>query len=239
MNTRTSLVRIASFLALTTAAAGCNGSSTSAISAAEGGTVTASTHDVAIPAMSLATDTEVTVETADASGYPELEGALPEVLRIEPEGTVLEVPATVTIHADFTGAGADDSVSVYQLRDVDGVSTWSPMESSTDAETGDVTVSVSRFAPLAVTVTAASSAAEIRGTLSWGSGDPAAEAPVQLYQADTLVTETTTGADGSFSFADLEPGAYRVVVDYECSLDEAVEVAAGDVEELTLTLCGG
>jgi len=129
-------------------------------------------------------------------------------------------------------------VSVFQLRDVDGVTGWSPVESSSDAETGDVSVSVSRFAPLAVAVTEASSAAEIRGTLSWGSGDPAAEAPVQLYQGDTLVTETTTGADGSFSFADLEPGTYRVVVDYECTIDEAVDVAAGDVEELALTLCG-
>lgn len=239
MTTRTITLRFAPLLALTLALAGCNGSSASTISAAEGGTIEASTHDVAIPAMALATDTEVTVETAEASAYPALENARPEVLRIEPAGTVLEVPATVTIHADFIDADAEEAVAIHQLQDVDGVESWTRLEASRDEASGDVTVSIRRFAPLGVVVTEPASTGTIQGTIAWGSGDPVAEGPVELYQGDTLVADTTTGADGGFAFADLDAGSYRVVMDYECSIDEAVTLEAGATEELTLTLCGG
>jgi hypothetical protein len=203
--------------------------------AEEGGTVVAPTFELSIPAMALPTDTTISLETAQASDYPALEGSLPEVLRIEPEGTVLELPATIVIDSDFIGAETGDIVSVSQL--VDGV--WSPRESANVS--GGVSVSVTVFAPIAVALRAIEipTNGEIRGTVSWGEGTPAGGAPVQLLRGETLVTstyaDTTTGA---FSFADLEPGTYTVLIDYECRLEQAVELTSGETENLELVLCG-
>lgn len=219
-------------------AVGCADTRTSAggtIVASEGGSVTADSHAVTIPAGSLAADTEVTLSTAPASDYPALAGSLASVLLLEPEGTVLELPASVVIEDGFLGVGSEASVSVWQLSRVDG-ERWTPIESSRDAGSGDVTVSVTRFAPLAVTVTEAPSGSSIVGTLSWGDGTPVDGAPVQLAQGGSVLTTATTGADGSFAFADLTPGDYQLVVDYECMLEETVTVAAGPTE-VDLTLC--
>lgn len=231
--------RLASLLAASLAFLGCDDSRTSSgpIRASEGGTVIAASHTVDIPANALASDTEVTLETAPASGYPALEGSLAEVLRIEPEGTVLEVPASLTIHGSFVGAASAASVTVRQLTSVDGVSLWSPIESARDAASGDLTVSVTRFAPLAVVVSETPSGAAITGTLRWGDGSPVDGAPVELHQGGSLLTTATTDAAGTFSFADLTPGAYELSIDYECMLTEPVTVAAGAPTEVELTLC--
>lgn len=220
--------------------AGCNGATSGLIVAAEGGVVRSDTAEVAIPAMSLAVDTEVTLETAPASDYPALDNARPEVVRIQPEGTVLELPATVTLRSGLIGAGADDSVTIHQLRDVDGVQSWQPVEHTLDEATGDATVSVTRFAPLAIVVAPPSSLGTIGGTLLWGhDSSPVESAPVQLIAADAIVAETTTDAAGAFSFGDLDAGSYTVSINYECMVSETVELAAGATEELSLVLCGG
>lgn len=227
------------FSALVLALAGCNGATSALVVAAEGGVVSSDTAEVAIPAMSLVADTEVTLETAPASDYPALDNARPEVVRIQPEGTVLELPATVTVRAALIGAGADDRVSIHQLRDVDGVESWQPVESSLDEASGDASVSVTRFAPLAIVVEAPGTTGEIHGTLLWAHDEsPAESAPVQLWAADAVVADTTTDASGAFAFPDLEPGTYTVSIDYECMVEQTVELAAGATEELSLLLCG-
>ena len=209
------------------------------IVAATGGSVTGSVYRLAIPAMALPADAEVTLETASASTYPTLAGALPEVLRIQPEGTVLEHAATVTIRGDFIDAAAGDTISVSQLLAGDGVSIWQPLESTRDAATGDVAVSVTLFSPLAVVVAhPAAGAGGIRGTLHWGDASAAPAAPIQLFQGTSLLRTTTTDAAGGFSFADLSAGEYRIVVEYECHLEQPVTVTAGTTTQQNLVICG-
>jgi hypothetical protein len=115
------------------------------VAAAEGGTVRASSHDIAIPARALGGDVEVTLATDDISGYPPLANARPDVLRIDPEGTVLEVPATVTIHPELVGASEGDRVTVAQLAPAGADAGWLFVESERDLATGGVTASVLRF----------------------------------------------------------------------------------------------
>jgi hypothetical protein len=161
-------------------------------------------------------------------------------LRIEPEGTVLELPAQATIRADFIDLPAGARVSIAQLASGDGVATWMPLESARDASSGDVTVAITRFAPLAVVVSEEiAPGTGIRGRITWGEGSPAAGAPVQLFEGTTMLTTVTADADGAFAFTDLATGSYRLVVDYECHLDVTVEVRAGGVTERDLVLCGG
>lgn len=228
-------------LLLVTLALGCNDTRTSGglIVASEGGSVVADSHEITIPPLSLAADTEVTLEAAPASDYPALAGSLSQVLRIQPEGTVLEIPAEVVIHGSFVGAASDASVAVWQLSNVDGVDRWSPVESVRDSASGDLTVSVTRFAPLGVTVSDAPSGSAISGTLLWGDGTPVDMAPVQLLQGGSLLTTAMTDATGHFAFSDLTAGEYQILIEYECTIDQPVTVVDGMTTELDLTLCGG
>jgi hypothetical protein len=210
------------------------------VSALEGGTVIVSTHAIDIPPMALEADTPVSLRASPATDYPALDGARPQVLVIEPEGALLAQPAAVTIHGEFIAAPEGAAVSVAQLTNGDGVTAWSFVESVRDSETGDVTVPIDRFAPLAVVVTEpAAGAGQIRGSIVWGSGTPVAGAPIQLFRMDTRLVEQAADDSGNFAFGDLEPDSYLLVVDYECTLSRAVEVTAGGVAEVALTLCGG
>ena len=229
---------IASSLALL---AGCSDSRAESviIVAAEGGTVESpGTFAITIPPSSLAADTEIGLETASISAYPALEGANDQVVVLTPEGTTLELAATLTLDASLVGASVDQSVAVFQLRDVEGTRTWGPIE-STFLSNGSVTVSVTRFMPLAVVVTDAGALGEIRGTMRWGDETPVDGAPMVLWGNDVMVGEATTDANGNFSFPGLEAGTYSVQVDYECTISETVTLSAGMTAELALTLCGG
>ncbi len=241
MNSRIRSVGAVSALLFVVIAASCGGDTptTTRIAAADGGTVIASSFRVTIPALSLATDTEVTLETASADAYPALAGGLSEVLLMRPEGTVLERAASVTIGGDFIDAPTGANVSVSQLATGDGAPGWLPLESSRDAATGDVTVSVTRFAPLGVAVVEASATGGITGTIHWGDHMPVGMAPIQLFRGATAVTTTTSDAAGVFSFTGLEPGDYRLVVEFECMLDRAITVTAGANATTALILCGG
>jgi len=219
--------------------AGCSSSASGLITAAEGGVVSSDAAELTVPAMALASDTEVTVETASISDYPELENARSEVVRLEPEGTVLETPATVVVRADLIDAAPGARVTIHQLRDIDGVRAWRAVESVYDSETGDAEAYVTTFAPLGVVVEEVGATATVRGTLTWSSGDPADGAPVELRDGDTVVHSTSTDATGAFTFTDVEPGSYTVHVMYECTVDEAIVLDAGETEDLALTLCGG
>ena len=238
MNFRARAVVSLLSLSIALVASSCAGSApTSArVVASTGGTVSASTFQVLIPPMALATDTEVTLVTAPASGYPALANSRPEVLRMEPEGTVLTTPATVTIRADFIAAAPGDSVTIHQLNDVDGTR-WVPLP-STRTPSGDVTVSVTLFAPLAVVVVPAPSGCGIHGTIHWGDGSPVPSAPIQLWQGATMLTMTTSDASGVFAFGDLASGSYRIVLMYECNIDQGVSVTAGAATQVDLALCG-
>ena len=207
---------------------------TTTVIASEGGTVVASTHQIEIPPLSLATDTEVTLDVADATDYPALPGDRGIIVRVEPEGTVLSVPATVTIYTSQIGASSGERVAVFQL--VDGG--WGPREFSGDGVTSDVMTTISYFAPIGISISAAPVGGVIQGVLRWGDGTAAGMAPVELYQGATLIDSTQTSADGLYMFDGLEAGTYDVRVNYECMIDETVGVAAGMTVTLDLTLCG-
>ena len=233
MNRRLSLAVLVSVVTALFAV-GCGDTrSNSLIVAAEGGTVSVDATEVVIPAGSLVTDTEVSILVGGVGELPALDG-LRTVVRLEPEGTVLETSASVIVSGDTIGATEGQAVGAWQI--VDGV--WAPREHAIDAATGDVTVPVSYFSPVGITVRDAPAGGTIEGTLAWGSGELVADAPVQLFLGDTLVAETTTGTNGDFSFTGLDSGTYNVRVNYECMIDEAVGVAAGMTQTLALILCG-
>lgn len=238
MNGRSYLVvsSLSVCLALLTASCAGPAPTTTRIVAREGGSVVAASYQIVIPAMSLPADADVTLETAPASGYLPLPNGLAEVILLRPEGTILGTPSTVTIRADFVDAAPGDTVSVHQLEMVDGTR-WVPLASERGAS-GDVTVGVTRFAPLGVAVVPAPTGSGIRGIIRWNDGTPVASAPIQLFQGTTMLTMTTSDATGAYSFGDLPTGSYRVVVMYECSIDQATSVTAGALTTLDLVLCG-
>jgi subtilisin family serine protease len=167
-----------------------------------------------------------------------------------PIGATGYVTGTVTDAAGAPVAGADVTVDGERDRtvstDEDGVFT-------ARVGAGDYTVSASAFgflpstpAPAAVTedgtvdvpitLEAAPSHA-VTGTVTFaGSGDPAAGAPVSL---GSHFEDVTTGADGTFAFADVPEGTYSLTVEmggcassYEADVvvdgakDVPVEIAA-------------
>lgn len=223
-------------IAITALLAACSnaGPTTTTIIASEGGTVTATSHQITIPPSSLPADTEITLDVANAADYPALAGDRSIVLSVEPEGTALSVPATVTIYGSQIGAAAGEAVTVFQL--VDGG--WGPREFSVDRETGDVGTTITYFAPIGVSISAVPEGGVIEGVLRWGTGDVVGMATVDLYQGTTLVQTTQTSADGLYSFSGLEAGTYDVRVNFECMIDQSVDVPAGMTVQLDLTLCG-
>ena len=229
-----SIVRL---FALGTLLGACSGSGpvTTVIVAAEGGTVVTSTHDIQIPPASLATDTEVTLDMGDPSALPAVPGDRSVILRLEPEGTRLETAATVTIHGSEIGASSDDVVAVFQF--VDGG--WGAREFSRDSETGDISTSVSYFAPLGVGITApAEGGGVIAGVVRWGSGMVIEGALVELYLGETQVQMTQTSAEGLYRFENLESGIYNVCINFECAVDQAVGVAEGMTVMQDIVVCG-
>lgn len=221
-------------LAALLVACSSEGPTSTIIVAAEGGSVVTSTHDITIPPASLTMDTEVTLDMADSSGFPTVPGDRSVILRVEPEGTVLEIPATVTIHGNQIGASADDTVAVYQLGD--GV--WVPREFSRDTETGDITTSITVFAPIGIGITEPGAGGTIQGTITWGGdGTPVGGALIELYQGDTQVQTTQSTAEGLYRFEGLESGSYSVRVNFECMIDQGVSVVAGMTVTQDLVLC--
>jgi hypothetical protein len=232
MNRRLSLLVLAGVVAALFV--GCADTrASSVIVATAGGTVSVDSTQIVIPPNSLVADTEVAIMVGGVGELPALDG-LRTVVRLEPEGTLLETSASVVVSGDTIGATDGQVVGAWQI--VDGV--WAPREHAVEPATGDVTVPVSFFSPVGITVRDAPLGGTIEGTLAWGTGDLVASAPVQLYLGDTLVAETTTGAAGEFSFTGLESGTYRVHIEYECTIDENVGVAAGMTQTLALVLCG-
>lgn len=212
--------------------AACANETAGAVIAADtGGTVSSDAADIVIPAASLAEDTEIMLSVGEAEDIPELENAR-VILDLQPRGTVLETAASVTIRGSEIGANEGERIAVFQL--LDG---WLPIEHTVGAE-GDVTISVTRFQPVGVTVSEAPSGGTIEGTISWSSGDPAGGAPIELWQGDSMVATVTSDDLGAFTFTDLESGTYAIRVNYECTIDQAVGVAAGETETVQLTLCG-
>ena len=225
-------LRVLFAFALLLGACSESGPTTTVINSAEGGTVASATHTIDIPALSLASDTEVTLDMPAADAYPPVPGDRSVILTIEPEGTVLEIPATLVIHGSQIGASADETVAVYRL--VDGA--WAPREFSRDVETGDITTSITVFGPIGIGISAPVAGTTLQGTIAWGDGTPVADAPIQLYQGDTLVQETTSNAEGLYRFEGLEAGTYSIRVNYECMIDQGVSVS-GDTVTQDLVLC--
>jgi hypothetical protein len=201
------------------------------IVAAEGGTVENDAFTLDIAPGALAEDTTIELEVGDPADFPSMARDF-EVLVMEPAGTVLSTAAEVTIDAAFIDATEDEIVAISQLRD----GTWVPIE-HTETSGGGATTFVTVLAPIAITVSEAASTGSIAGTIVWGDGSPVDAAPIQLFNGDSLVTTATSDNTGAFGFAELAPGSYRVVVDYECMLDQGVSVAAGAPTIVDLELC--
>ncbi|MFT5356829.1 MAG: hypothetical protein ACI9KE_004055 [Polyangiales bacterium] len=207
-----------------------------------GGTITLGANEVVIPPMALATATEVVLLTSPLSSLEPLENGVGEALIMEPEGTILELAATVTLPVNPSLLVEGATVSVKQLISGDGVMIWTDIASELNASAGEVMVSVTRFAPLAVVVetSVVGGGNVIEGTIRWGDESPAGMTPVELFESGgaSPLTSTMTAADGTFTFADLSAGDYTIVVDFECLIEETVTVSADAPTSVSLTLCG-
>lgn len=213
------------------------------IAAETGGTVSLGAAQVVIPPNSLAEATEVVLMTSPLSALEPLENAVGEALLLLPEGTLLELAASVTLNVDPALLVEGAEVSVMQLVSGDGVMIWSMVPSELQSSSGSIIASVTRFAPLAVVVETSvvgGSGNVINGTLLWTDESPVSMAPVYLLEAGgaSPLASTMTGEDGSFSFVDLTPGSYTIDIDFECPLSETVEVTAEAPTNVALTLCG-
>lgn len=203
---------------------------TVSVIAADGAVVQQGDNSLSIPPTALAMDTDVVIREVPTSDFPDLEGAS-KVIVLDPAGTQLSTPATFTVKIDKPG-------SKIQMMD-DGWRNVTP-ESATDTS---VVISVSRFAPIAVVepseVTGGGN--KITGTVSWGSGDPVDQAPVELWVVDSASPLATvmTGTDGTYTFADVSAGSYVVMVDFECKEEVAAVVTDSEATVADITLCGG
>lgn len=207
-----------------------------------GGTITLGANEVVIPPQALAAATEVVLMTSPLSTLEALENGVGEALILLPEGTILERAAVVTLPVDPSLLVEGAEVSVKQLVSGDGVMIWTDVAAELNASTGEVIVSITRFAPLAVVVETSVVAGGniINGTIRWGDEAPVGMAPVQLFESGgaSPLTSTMSAEDGTFTFADVSPGSYTIVVDYECLIEEDVTVTADAPTNVSLTLCG-
>lgn len=239
MKTKTYPLMLAFVFAISACGGSDDPSTTVAITAAEGGTVSLGSKEskLEIPAAALAEDMEVTLKRADRSKLPALDN-IAEVLQIEPAGTSLSTSAALTVElANAPGEG--QPVAAYQL--IDG--TWIDLGSI--IVTGKlVQASISVFGPVAVTVvpdkTPAGDGNRIIGKATWGDGSVASSLPIELWQNDRKLTETTTDAEGMYSFVDLTPGSYGVVLTMmaECPANYTVTVTAEKATTLDIVVCG-
>lgn len=203
------------------------------ISADTGGSISLDDSVLQIPAAALAVDTEVTMRLDSMGGFAALEDAHHEVITIEPVATTLAVAGTLTLDL---GGPVESGERVVAYRLVDGA--WSALETEV-VSGGLVQTAVTSLGSYAVTRRAATTGGgnRIAGVLRWGTGDPVADAPVELHQNGARLTEILTDAQGGFGFVDLSPGEYQIVVSFECDLAETVSVSADEPTEVDLVLC--
>ncbi len=78
----------------------------------------------------------------------------------------------------------------------------------------------------------------IQGVVADASFKPIEDARVELLQSGEYVDETTTAANGSYSFVELEPGEYRLKFGASCcqELSRGAIVKAGTQESITVNL---
>ncbi|WP_275002234.1 carboxypeptidase regulatory-like domain-containing protein [Promicromonospora iranensis] len=165
-----------------------------------------------------------------------------------PIGATGYVTGTVTDAAGTPIAGADVTVDGERDRTV---STDQDGTFTARVATGDYTVSASAFgflpstpAPAAVTedgtvevpitLEAAPSHA-VTGTVTFaGSGDPAVGAPVSL---GSHFEDVTTGADGTFAFADVPEGTYALTVEMGgCASSYEADVVVDGAEDVPVEI---
>lgn len=217
---------------------GCTEETTgsSLIVATEGGTVVAGNNTIEIPPAALATDTEITLRTDSASDYPTLENSNGTVVALLPEGTSLSTSATVTLGADVVNADLEQRVNIYQYLETDGEAGWTPVEAEVRTN-GSAVVGVSRLAPLGIAVQDAPVGGTIEGTIAWGDSSPVSGAPLELWASEELLDTYTTDSDGGFRFEGLDAGTYGLRLEFECTLEEVVEVVEGQTTDVELSLC--
>lgn len=121
-------------------------------------------------------------------------------------GTAVE-NITLTEESALTGAYAPTATTregytiLGWYKDAKFTNTWNFAE---DTVTGNVTL-YAKWAP---------NNFEVKGIVKDSSGNPVGGAAVKAVQGDKIISETTTGADGAYSFGALTSGAYNIVATY-------------------------
>jgi hypothetical protein len=115
------------------------------VTAAEGGTITAGTAKLVIPAGALAEDTTITVEEVATSGFAGKENIAAAVLEFGPDGLTFSQP--VQMEMAFDASKAPEG-SVAKLAWYDG-SKWVELEDSA-VSGGKVTATTTHFTPFTV-----------------------------------------------------------------------------------------
>jgi hemoglobin/transferrin/lactoferrin receptor protein len=101
-----------------------------------------------------------------------------------------------------------------------------------------LTVAILFTVVLSVTVMAQSSTGSVSGTVKDMAGAAVSGAEVSLVHAHGVLRTTVTSAEGNFTFDDVAPGSYAIVIarsDFG-KHSEAVQVIAGDKKELNVAL---
>lgn len=229
---------------------GCGGSNAEEtitgemIKAKEGGIVVleGSQSSVNIPAESMAEDTLISLTLTRLDALPALESARAEVLKIEPAGLTLEMPAAVTLEIGEPIKPEEEEISVMMLvKD-----SWQALEGAQVVSGGLVSVPITTLGTLALVVKkrltpVVPAGNMIKGQMIWGDESPVSDTPLYLYQGETKLTEKTTDADGKFTFSDLTPGSYTIKTGdmAECPVEEVVQVTNEKPTVVTLVMCGG
>jgi hypothetical protein len=205
------MTRLALALSLLAACGGGGGSTTQRIPAAQGGTVSLDDTRLDIPANALGEDTDVSIEIAALADFGALADARDRVLVIEPAGTTLAVPATITLDPGAPAIEQDQLVSIAQF--VDGA--WVTVAES-GAEVGSgglVTANIDLFAPTAVVVRDAPQGptGTIAGTVfHLYTEQPLPGIEFELRDGQSVLGTATSDAAGQFEFADVPVGPYTV-----------------------------
>ena len=224
-------------LSLSLLAVGCGDDAstevTEVISAAAGGTISLEASVLRIPAAALQVDTEVSMRLDPIADLAPLADGHDLVLTIEPAATTLAVAASLTL--DLGGpVAAGERVTAYHF--VDGA--WAALESQ-EVSGGLIQTSVTGLGSFALRreTPDLGGGNQIVGTLRLNDGSPVGGAPVQLFVSGSPLADTVTGDSGAFTFVDLSPGAYTLVVSFECELSQDVTVTAEAATEVDLVLC--
>lgn len=182
-----------------------------ALSAAEGGTVTAAGLTLVVPPGALAEDTSITVDVLDTAGLPDAADIVSSVYDLGPDGLTFLSPVSLTLTATVPDDGRTPTVAWLQ----DGA--WTPVASTVSGD--DVVAAVDHFTVFAVVLTGDAQVDGGCDTFAACGGDPTGSwtytaGCLTLHNPPSLPCSSATfvltidvggsldlGGDGTFSIA--------------------------------------